>query len=273
MSRITSFGKSGTSVARATLTAAALALITGSASAALYGVQPATGLIVNVDPATGAIVSSYAAPGTLGSTNTLIGLSGAEGGNVLIYRNDNSNVGVLYRLDPLTGSVLTTQTTAGYSTDGLSFENISGTNYIYSNHSSTDLHRQTGYNGTESFFFTSGAPVGGLGGDGFGRGFANYTDGTVKEFNLSTGAIVNSFSAPISGIQGLAYDGSFLYASNGSGTLATVNPNTGAVISSVSVSGGSLFGLGSTGLVPEPTSACIMLLGAGALSLRRRRRA
>ena len=77
-----------------------------SAPAVLFGIQPYTGMIVQLDPATGAVVGQFSAP--VGAS-AIAGLSGAEGGKVLIYQSDASDSSQLYRIDPASGSVLSVE--------------------------------------------------------------------------------------------------------------------------------------------------------------------
>jgi uncharacterized repeat protein (TIGR01451 family) len=229
----------------AALTALALA---APAQGALYGAQPATGDIVTVDPATGAVTDSFDAPDDLEASDTLVGLSGAEQGSMLIYRNDpDSDVNTLFRINPATGAALSIESADENPTDGLSFQTAPDlTRLIFSIHSGVDIHRQTGFSGFDGGNWANGDPVGGLGGDDFGREFGFFLDGSLHEYDplTDTDAFKNTLPAPAQDIQGLAFDGTNLYASTASGTLYTLNPNTGAVLNTVTVTGGALYGLG-----------------------------
>jgi hypothetical protein len=232
-----------------------------TAHATVFGVQPATGRIVSVNPANG-VTSFLAQPAGLDGNDTRIGLSGAEGGAVLIYSNDDDGTdNDLQRYSPLTGALLSSHSTGSWATDGLTYQ--SGA--IFSSHSSVDVHKQIGYGASESTFATSSpsATIGALGGDDNGRSWQNCVDGQIREFNATTGAIVNTFAAPATGVQGMAFDGQFLYASNAAGLLFTLNAITGAVLNTVTVVGGALYGLGAT--VPEP--ATMVLLGSAIVAM------
>lgn len=92
----------------------------------VWGVQPATGQILKIDPGSGAVLESFSAPGNLSPTHTQIGLAIAEGGASLLYVNSDDDASVLYRLDPDTGAVLSTESLAGNTIDGLGFDSIGG---------------------------------------------------------------------------------------------------------------------------------------------------
>jgi outer membrane protein assembly factor BamB len=241
-----------------------------SAQATIYGVQPLTGKIVIVDPATG-LTSPLASPAGLDGADTRIGLSGAEGGAVLIYSNDDDGTDAdLQRYSPITGALLSSASTGIWPTDGLTYQS----GIIFSSHINADVHKQVGYGGSESFFATStpSPPVGGLAGDDNGRSWESDSDGQIREFNATTGAILNTFLAPSAATQGLAYDGTFLYASNAAGRLFTLNANNGSVLNNVAVTGGPLYGLGSANGVPEPaTLGLLAMAGMATISFARRR--
>jgi hypothetical protein len=239
-----------------------------AAHAALFGVQPNTSRIVIVNPAIGT-TTPFITPAGLAPAHTIIGLSGAEGGSVLIYTNDNDGGTTdLRRYSATTGALLSTATTSTWSHDGLTYQG--GT--IFLNHSNADVHKQVGYSATETFNATTSpsSTIGALGGDDNGRLWQNCIDGQIREFNLA-GTILNSFAAPSSGVQGLAFDGQLLYASNGAGLLYTLNANTGAVLNTVTVVGGPLYGLGSAN-VPEPATMALLVSAImGTMLIARRR--
>lgn len=220
---------------------------------AVWGVQPETGEIIQIDPVTGAILNSFAAPGNLDIDDTNIGLSIAEDGNSLIYINSNDDSSTLYRLDPDTGAILSTEFTEGWNVDGLSFQSDQTTDdaLIFLSHSAVDIHRQEGFGSPEDFFWAGGASVGGLGGDDTGREFGFFIDGFIREYDpFVDTSFISTLPAPAPDIEGLAFDGTHLFASTASGNLYTLDPDTGAVLNVVSVANGALFGLGA---FAEPT--------------------
>jgi len=232
------------------------------ATSIVFGVQAATGNILTIDPTTGAVLNSYATPQAISSTDLATGLTFAAPLNELLYFDQSAST-TLFRLDPATGGVLSTAFGDSFANSGLSYEQIGGTNFLYYDHTSADIHRQTGFGGSTAFFFTSFTPTGGLGGDGYGREFA-IAGSNIVEYNPSTGATVNTFAAP-TGALGLAFDGSLIYLSNNQGQLLTLNAANGAVLNSVSVAGGNLSELGASAdgpaAVPEPAS--VVLFGTG----------
>jgi subtilisin family serine protease len=95
---------------------------------------------------------------------------------------------------------------------------------------------------TNRFPVASGA----LGGDDAGRQFLFVPSSGIQEYSFAEASIVRTIPTPAADVQGLAFDGTFLYASSASGALYTLDPDTGAVLHQSIVSGGGLFGLGAT---------------------------
>jgi len=400
--------------------------------AVVWGVQPATGRILLIDPATGELRHEFPAPDGLLPDHTQIGLTIAEDGQSLLYVNSDVDPSKLYRLNPVTGAVLSTETTDGLSYDGLGirsyplvptpiysadmdtnpgwtlegdwqwgvptgggsyggdptsgftgtnvigynldgdypnylsvkyattppidasgYTNVQlsfyrwlgigmdiwdmfwdqatievsndGTNWttiwdnltdaplgvfddawvyqsfdissvadgqpsvyvrwsmgptgetgtypgwniddvlvtgtaaqpptIFLNHDHVEVRSQDGYSGAESGHLTSVLPSGALGGDDTDRQFV-YVPGTgIVEFDPDVPeTLLNTLPEPEAALEGLAFDGTNLYAAGGSGSLYTLDPDTGAVLSTVYIPGGSLFGLGAITLgVDEDT--------------------
>lgn len=116
-----------------------LGIVTVEAAATIvWGVQPATGDIVMINPASGAVLGRFPAPGTLSPEDTHIGLSIAQEGASLIYRNadDGSNPVTLFRLNPFTGAVLSVETGDFFLPDGISYQADGGVDLIYYSHPS-----------------------------------------------------------------------------------------------------------------------------------------
>lgn len=223
---------------------AVLGSSTPERSGVVWGVRPATGEILKFDPSSGAILDTFAAPDALGPTHTEIGLTIAEDGDALLYVNSDVDPTKLYRLDPDTGGVLSIEALSGAAVDGLAF---AGTNSTFLGRDGIELVRQVGYGGTENGGWATGAPSGAVGGDDAGRLFAFFPAigaGVIGEFDAATDtdSLIATLPAPAADIEGLAYDGVFLYASTASGDLYTLDPDSGTVLN-VATLGGSLYGL------------------------------
>ena len=85
----------------------------------LFGAQPRTGQLILLDPLGGSIVDQFPAPDALAADHTQIGLAMADGGRTLLYINGDLDPTTVYRLDPDTGEVLSSETIATGSYDGL----------------------------------------------------------------------------------------------------------------------------------------------------------
>lgn len=211
----------------------------------VWGVRPATSEIVKFDPSSGSILDLFAAPDALAPSHTQIGLTIADDGDTLLYVNSDVDATKLYRLNPETGAVLSVATLAGTTIDGLGF---AGTNSIFLGRDGVELRRQSGYSGAETGAWATGAPSGAMGGDDKDRLFAYFPDisgGVIGEFDgtTDTDSLINTLPVPAANLEGLAFDGTFLYASTATGQLFTLDPTSGAVLNMVNTSGGGLFGL------------------------------
>ncbi|MFV2067560.1 MAG: hypothetical protein ACC645_11325, partial [Pirellulales bacterium] len=219
----------------------------------VFAVQPASGDILKIDPATGVVVDRFAAPDGLSAGQTGIGLSIAEGGRSLVYVNSDVDPSVVWRLDPITGGVLSVETRSDERVDGLGFETSTSDptspsdDFLFLSHSNVDIHRQAGFSGPETHGWATLEPVGALGGDDAGRQFGLFFDGFIHEYDpfVDTNSLISTLPSPAPDVEGLAYDGVNLYASTASGELYTLDPDTGDVLALVSVPGGSLYGLGA----------------------------
>ena len=228
------------------------AVVTATATAkdqlqgGVWGVRPSTGEIVKINPQTGVVTGAFAAPGILTGTDTNISLSIARGGEELIYQN-GSRSSTVYRLDSQTGAVLGTFTGSTLYA-GMSFDTdtSSGTEYLFGAHRSADIHREIFPGAGSTLNWATGGPIA-LGGDDNGRQFGYFADGLIHEYDpfTDTNTFISSLTAPAGGIEGMAFDGTYLYVSTTTGLLYTLNPDTGAVLSSVTTAGGALYGLGA----------------------------
>ena len=244
-------------VAGGDLTALATATTEDVGEKTVFGVQPDSGLIVSVDPLTGVITGGFPAPVSIPGTDAQ-GLSGAEGRGVLIYTDFTSDQGnAVYRIDPVTGAVLTVEPGTGLFDSALSYDSNGpfGPAIFTIDDGAPDMWRQDGYGGPVNPHIPNVFPdfPGAMGGDDNGRHFLYGSGGMILEFNTA-GAIVGSFPVPpgvLGPIAGLAYDGVVLYASDLAGMLYTLDPNTGALMHSVPVAGGNLTALATADTGPE----------------------
>ncbi len=213
-------------------------------SVLVWGVQPASRHIVILDPNTGNQASQFAAPGNLQPNHTQIGLAMAELGKVLMYVNADDDPTALYRLDPFTGEVLSTETIQPGPYDGLGYDG----GVVFLGRDGLDLRRQPGFDAPPNDGWASGAPLGGVAGDDYGRQFAFFSDGLIHEFDPQddTDSLIGGLTPPATDVEGLAFDGTRLYLATASGSLYALRPDAEPgqeVVSQVRVSGGALYGL------------------------------
>lgn len=259
--------------------ALALQIAATPCAAQLWGIQPASNLIVRVDPSTGSVLGGFVPPGGALAPDQLFGgLTIAEHGTTLLYQNPVTNPTDLFRIDPDTGALLSTEfmPPAGVLEfrAGLSFESgagAGGADAIFAVNDGGPIQRQDGYGAFPlTDHFTNAIDfAGALGGDDNGRQFVAVLDFTtgpaipvIAEFDpVNINALLNVFPSPaaVSNVGGMAFDGTWLYFSDLTGSLYTLNPDTGAVVNSVTVDGGPLIGLASR--VPEPATLLLAALG------------
>ena len=155
---------------------------------------------------------------------------------------------ILYRLDPLTGALLSTETLpttgAAVNRGGLSFESP---DTIFALDDGLGIDAQSGFSGpiTRHNSISADFP-GAQGGDDNGREFIA-SGGNIIEYDPFTpNTILNTIPSPTPFlVEGMAFDGQNLYVSDATGRLLTLDPNTGAVLNQVAVAGGELIGLGA----------------------------
>ena len=133
----------------------------------VWGVQPSTAQIVILDPHRGSLVSQFAAPGNLMPAHTQIGLTMGELGRTLYYINSDDDPTSLYRLDPFTGAIKSTETIAAANYDGLAFD----AGKIFLGRDGVDIQRQTRAGDPTISEWATGSPNGALAGDDYGRMF------------------------------------------------------------------------------------------------------
>lgn len=251
------------------ITAACLAGSTMAQAPRVWGIHPATNQIVRVDPSSGSILGGFTPPGGALDPNQMFGgLTLAEGGKVLLYQNPVTNPADLFRIDPLTGMLLSTESMPAALTPefraGLSFASDAGAggeDAIFAINDGGPIQRQDGYGDVTLADHTqSGATfAGALGGDDNGRQFVAFLSTVILEFSATTpDTPINTIPAPtLQAVGGLAFDGTYLYLSDLQGRLYTLNPDTGDILNDVAVEGGVLIGLAASP-VPEADTATLL---------------
>ena len=241
----------------------------------LYAVQQGNANLVTVDSTTGVVSNVGLLPAGSNPSDSVQGLTGA--GSTLLYTDGNGLPGV-HELDPANAALIQSFALAGVNNrGGLSFD--SGANALYTVNDGSPIARQSGLGGAVNLAFAAINPLfpGAIGGDDQGRHFAQGNvigaGNAIYEFDPASGAVLNSLPLPAGQVPtGLAYDGTFLYASAiQSSTLFTLDPNSGAIVSSVSVNGAPLTALAYVS-VPEPTTLLLLGLALAALAGASRRR-
>lgn len=253
------------------------AIITSQSQAGLiYGVQQNNPNLVLIDTMTGLISNVGLLPAGANVLDPVQGLTGMANGT-LLYTDGNALPGV-HMLNPSNAGLIMSYALPGVADrGGLSFDTPS--NSLFSVNNGGPIAQQTGLGGAVNLGFI---PVigpnfpGGMGGDDFGRHFAQGRNTIVggnfiNEFNPVTGAVLNTLPLPNNvDISGMAYDGTFLYVSElSTNFLYTLDPNTGAVFNVVPYAGGPLTALAA--VVPEPSSlALFCLVGLSLVSVRKK---
>jgi len=273
----------------------------------VWVVNPDSGDIVQIDPRSGDVLGSFAAP-TKPEGDQNVGLTIADGGRTLLYQLGSPPFDeerkTVYELDPYTGLLLNM-----FSVDvqpgpsGLSWSEKDDSEYLFTVHTSGDVHRITdprsggidtfdwgpfGSSPSPDFSWTGIAPAGGLGGDSTRRQFGLYcmlaTQGGpdecsgqplfIGEFDpyMDLQDFINFFPAPASDTIGLAFSNDVLFASTVSGRLLTLDPNTGAILWDVALPF-SFAPYDIAAVVPEPASLTLFGIGVAIVMRRMRRRA
>jgi len=219
--------------------ALALVLLMGQANGALiWGVDStvsAATALVNFDPWTGAEVKRLPLP-TLNIGDQDIGLAG-YGTNELYYVNGDQDPGEVYVLSPADGSIIRQfSISGGWNVNGLGYakQNPADPGYLYTSGCSVnDMHRYLASNGSSpNYFWGSHSVHDAVGGDFGGRIFAPQT-GTnwICEFQAFSDSSVQKFQASFAlDIVGMAYDGTYLYASTRQSTVYVMDPDVGTVL-------------------------------------------
>lgn len=163
--------------------------------AVVWGVQSKSGQIIQIDPENGSVDATFSAPGSLAPNHRQIGLSIADGGQSLIYINADDDASTLYRLDPDSGSALSTETVPNSLIDGLAFKSAGGPFTIYSENFDDPTHSFTFNNkvggGTGMWHLSTGRQLDGLANHSppqniyFGDFEDDFTGGDYMNLNLN----------------------------------------------------------------------------------------
>lgn len=238
----------------------------------LWGVDSAgSGQLVNLDPWTGAEINRFALPGGIGANDTNIGLAGWT--DELFYTNRDRENGKVYVLDPNNGGAVTGsfEVSGGWDMDGLGYFAGGGSSYIYTSGCSVnDIHRYNAVDGASpQFYFSTVSDPKSMAGDNGGRifTFGQAAAGAGYQFfeidPLASSAPLLAFASPSQSIVGMAFDGSYLYASDSDRNLFIIDPDTGGVLNTIQTAY-VLWGLGSTEGSPQPVPepGTLLLLGS-----------
>ena len=251
--------------------------ITAQASPTIFGVDSASQQLVAFDLWTGREIRRLNLPGGITPTDTKIGLAGSQNYE-LYYYNDDVADRQIYVLNSLDASVnRQIQLGFGEPINGLGYEGGTPHGYLYaSGCTSTDMHRHNAVDGSLSEFWWGGPYVVGIrdavGGDDYGRIFApSPYNSVIYEFNPLDEYWNRAMDTDLSDIVGMAYDGTYLYASTLNNMVYVLNPDTAAVLHQTKMDC-TFYALGAATVIPAPSG--IFLSGFGVVLagwLRRQR--
>jgi uncharacterized repeat protein (TIGR01451 family) len=212
----------------------------GSAEAnnsAIVGVDQ-NGQLVIFNPWTGTEIKRMDLPqGSFNPGDTDIGLAGSQK-KELYYINSNANQGKVYVLNPFDASIIRQfdiDATFNY-VNGLGYQDDTPPGYLYTSgckDHSKDMHRYKAEYGAAPVTNWSNVKVhDAVGGDDYGHVFAPETDkNQIVEVNPLESQVVNRIPCTFEDdILGMAYDGTYLYASTIGNMVYVINANTGEVI-------------------------------------------
>jgi streptogramin lyase len=231
------------------------------------------GRLLRIDYFAGTVQATFNGP-----TGALIG-DGFTGvairpSNGQLFVTDGLGTNAVFRIDPNTGSVLSSFTapTNNNSVDGLEFFG----NELYANQFASSVITRINPD--------TGAFIGNLPmsvGSNFQGGLTTALgvllshgiggNNRIARRDAITGAILSEFATPNNeAVLGLASDGTSVYAAAATGFIYRLNPISGSVLDSRNI-GIPLDGLGGLISIPEPSSAWLVLTCVLAVFARRRR--
>ena len=243
--------------------------ITAQASPTIFGVDSASQQLVSFDPWTGTEIRRMNLPGDITPTDTMIGLAGSQNYELYYYNNGPFPFPPadpqIYVLDSLDGSVKQQFQISGEPIDGLGYEN----GYFFtSGCPTTDLHRSF------SEFWWGGPLVSGIrgavAGDDYGRIFAP-TYSVIYEFDPLDPDWNRRMDTNLTGIVGMAYDGTYLYASTLDSMVYVLDPDTAAVLHQTQMDC-TFYALGAATVIPAPPGIFLSGIGVVLVGWLRRRR-
>lgn len=123
--------------------------------------------------------------------------------------------------------------------------------YLFLSDSDFAMIRRSGVSGVSVAGWTFTPPHGAIGADGSTRAFGLFADGLIHEFDPANPLrpFLATFTPPAADVEGLAFDGTTLYASTASGMVFMLDPNTGTVLHASQIaSGHGSYALAMTGL-------------------------
>jgi len=247
----------------------------------IFGVDSASQQLVAFDPWTGVEIRRMNLPGGISSTDTGIGLAGSRNSELYYVNNDVDHTQV-YVLDSKDGSVKNVFSLYGGSTQipylntGLAYESgyifTVGCQEVYDVHrfevgESSGDHWWGGDIYYDEFPYYDDAK----GGDDYGRIFALNTPSQIVELDPMNSDWYRSIDTDLTDIMGMAYDGTYLYASTLDNMVYILDPDTAAVLNSTSMDY-TLYSLGATPVIPAPSAILLGSIGIGFVSWLRRRR-
>jgi len=246
----------------------------------IFGVDSASRQLVAFDPWTGTEIRRLNLPAGISPTHTKIGLAGSQNYE-LYYLNGDVDASQVYVLDSLDGSVKSMfQIKDGdFGTfNGLGYESGIPQGYLYTSGCKWgDIHRYDAVDGSGWILdwggYTAGRGFSGaVGGDDYGRIFAPDTwTSKIVEFDPLDQGWYRYMNTGLSEIVGMAYDGTYLYASTQGNMVYVLDPDTAAVLSSTQMYC-TFYGLGAAPIIPAPSAILLGSIGVAFVTWLRRRR-
>ena len=237
----------------------------------IFGVDSASQLLVAFYAWTGTEIRWMNLPGGITPTDTRIGLAGSQNYE-LYYIDGDASDGQMYVLDSLDGSVKSTLDWYTREIDGLGYESVPPHYYFYtSGCSNADMHR---HGGGSLVYWWGGTDVvarGAVGSDDYGRIFTTWFGGSIMEVDPLDQFWNRSMGTNLTDIVGMAYDGTYLYASTLGNMVYVLDPDTAAVLNETQMDY-TFYALGAATVIPIPSALILGSFGLGLVAWLRRRR-